>query len=166
MAEEAPQNLMMIRRELESYAQELQELKEPLDQAISKEDPVPVTLAQIRNSLTVMEGLKASILAAQQVLVRQETDEGLAVKDAQHKRHVLKMYAQASEQACCLKAMAEAQQHIKTANREISRLEKGQTENPHKQYSIAIQAAEKHVDAVKASINSADLDDENELWMV
>ena len=164
MAEEAHQNLMMIRRELESYAQELQELKEPLDQAISKEDPVPVTLAQIRNSLTVMKGLKASILAAQQVLVRQETDEGLAVKDAQHKRHVLKMYAQASEQACCLKAMAEAQQHIKTANREISRLEKGQTENPHKKYSIAIQAAEKHVDAVKASINSADLDDENELW--
>ena len=164
MSEDSPLNLMMIRRELESYAQELQELKDPLDQALSREDPVPVTLAQLRNSITILEELKVSMTTAQQLLARKETDEELASADTKHKKTVMKMYAQASEQAACLKAMAEAQQHIKTANREISRLEKNQIESPHKNYSLAIQAAEKHVDAVKTSINSADLDEENELW--
>ena len=109
MSEDSPLNLMMIRRELESYAQELQELKDPLDQALSREDPVPVTLAQLRNSITILEELKVSMTTAQQLLARKETDEELASADTKHKKTVMKMYAQASEQAACLKAMAEAQ---------------------------------------------------------
>ena len=164
MAEEVP-NLMGTRKELESYAQELQELKEPLDQALSKEDPVPVTLAQIRNSQTIMKGLKVSILAAQQILIRQETDKGLAATDSDHKRSVLKLYAKISEQADCLQYMAEAQQHIKAAGREFTRLEKAISENPHKDYRIALANANKQLESVQCAINSVDPPEEDELWM-
>ena len=114
MAEDAAQNLIMTRRELESYVQELHDLKEPLTQAAAREDPVPMTLSQIRNTITALEGLKPRIFAAQQFLVRQETEEDPAAQDAENKRRVLKDWDQAREQAFCLKYIAEALQHVKT----------------------------------------------------
>ena len=164
MAEDTAAELLETRKELEGHSEDLQEMAQTLNQAASVEDPLCLTIPQIKNIISKLDLLKTDIQTAQQFLTRKETDEALSKQDSESKRAIWREIDKTRELAFCLKNTSEAFQHIKSAKREMTRLEKGQAENPHKDYSTAIKAAVRDVEAVKASINSADLAEEDELW--
>ena len=164
MAEDTAAELLKTRKELEGYAQELQDIQQPLDLATATDDPVSLTIPQVKNYITQLENLKTKIHPAQTFLTREETDEGLSTQDDENRKRMKRDLEKARQLSFCLKYSYEAHQHAKSAKRDISRIEKNQTENPHKDYSTAVTSVEKKIEALETSINSADLADENELW--
>ena len=164
MAEDTAAELLKTRKELEGYAQELQDIQQPLDLATATDDPVSLTIPQVKNYITQLENLKTKIHPAQTFLTREETDEGLSTQDDENRKRMKGDLEKARQLSFCLKYSYEAHQHAKSAKRDISRIEKNQTENPHKDYSTAVTSVEKKIEALETSINSADLADEDGLW--
>ena len=164
MAEDTAQELIETRRELEAYVQELHDLREPLLLAVATEDPVPMTLLQVKSTITALEGLKPRMNDAHQFLVRKETDGTIAAQDTESRRKTLKEYDQARESAFCLKYVSESAQHLSNATREIKRLEKNQAENPHKDYSKATTFITKEMASLRSSLDHAVLEPDDELW--
>ena len=121
MAEEA-QALKRCRRELDSCARELCDLREPLTQAHATEDPVAMSFLQIKSTITELEQLKPRIVAAQQFIVGHETDANILAQDTKDKRATLKEYRRVMEQANVMKYVAEASQHLTVAKKEIKML--------------------------------------------
>ena len=108
--------------------------------------------------------MKTKIHPAQQFLTREETDKDLSKQDTENRKRMKRELEKARQLAFSLKYSYEALQHAKVAKKDISRLEKNQAENPHKDYSTAVTSVEKEIEALKTSILNADLADEDELW--
>ena len=163
MAEEA-QALKRCRRELDSCARELCDLREPLTQAHATEDPVAMSFLQIKSTITELEQLKPRIVVAQQFIVGHETDANILAQDTKDKRATLKEYRRVMEQANVMKYVAEASQHLTVAKKEIKMLERLKGENPHKDYSAATTSITREMDAIKSSLREAALDPDHDLW--
>ena len=157
--------LIKRRRELEAYVQQLHDLREPLTKALATEDPVPLAFPQIRSIITALEQLKPRMIEAQQFLIQNETDGVITNNDTRNRKAMLKQFDVVTEEALCLKYIAEASNHLNTATRELRRLERSQTENPHKDYKQATTSISKEMEFIRSSLEEASLELDHTLWI-
>ena len=160
MAEE----LLETRRLLESYIGEFYDLKEPVLQAQAEEDAIPMSLTQARSTIASLDALLPVLKENFSILTRREMDETQKAEDAENKKKILKEFSRTRQEVVGIKYFNQASQNLITLDKDISRIEKSQAENPHKDYSKAISPITKDMVTLKLLLTEYDIISEDPIW--
>ena len=111
--------LSRTRKELEIHSSDLSGMSHDLQQASAEEDPVHLTLLELKGILNALSTLKIQADAAHLQLIRYETDEDNTKTDAAARKKFQRLWNKSYAEASSLKTIQEVQQQMSCVSRAV-----------------------------------------------
>ena len=153
--------LLEARQELEKNHTELRELSHRLEDSKREDASERLTVTLLTTLHGQLDDIKGNFRIAAQVLTKSERDTTLRTKDEKNKKQMMREYEKIRSTIIQLAALERAMKQTKNVNNSIIKLEKGQAENPGRNYSSSIATLHPQITELKQLALEADVEEEH-----
>ena len=166
MADEPLSKVAKMRKELEQHHVELQEIAVVLAHHTQEEDPVLLSVHQLKTITEQLDELKMKIREAVATLGRNEMDEDAIAEDNKNKTRLLQEWEGLKHCLMDISTGYKAERLSSQLLRSIRGLEKLQAENPTKNYKDGIATLMPQMVTFKEALDLLNADLNHPLWTV
>ena len=164
MAEERPDRITKIRKDLEQCSIELTDIAETLDLATREEDSVPLNVFHMETINSQLDSLRTKITEDLAMLTRNETDEAAIAEDQRNRTKLLLEWDRLKHCSISLTNLYEAEKISSNIYKSIKRLETKREENPTKIYKDALLRLDPQMSELRTKLNGTTLPEDHPLW--
>ena len=162
MADEPLSKVAKLRKELEQHHLELDEIAAVLSKATQEEDPVPLSVHQVKTMTDQLDELKTKIRDAVATLARNETDKDAIADDRKSKTRLLQEWERLKHCMMAISTSYKADRMASNLLKSIKRLERLQAENLTRNYKEGIATLHPQMTSFREALD--DIPPEHHLW--